>query len=535
LEAVAGFRAREAGFELGGDGFEGVGVEVGFEVVGDFFDVEEAIVEADFGAEGVCGGDPMDGAFYFAAGLGLARAGFGIEGAAEFNDLAGGVFDDFVALNDADVAKADFAAGGEAEVFFGRIFHEVVALDVEGAGEGNFAGASGRVFGVVDGFDLFDVVFVHVGQDDFDGAQDGHDAWGDFVEVFAEAEFEEADVGEAVEFGDADAFAEGADGFGGVAAAAVSGNGGHAGVVPAGNEFFFDELEEFALAHDGVAEVEAREFDLLRVAGCLEGIQKPIVEGAMDFEFEGADGMGDAFDHVGERVGVIVHGIDAPRVAGAMVGDFADAIENGIAQVDVGRGHVDFGAQDALAFGEFARAHAAEEVEVFGDGAMAERAFFAGDGGGAAIFLDVVEGEIADERFAFFDELLGEIVEPLIIIGREEFLVAPVEAEPADVFLDGIDVLDVFARGIGVVEAQMADAAALLVFEGDAEVEADGFGVADVEVAVGFGGKAGDHAAAVFAGAIVVGNHVANKIAGRRRGRGSGGVVRRRRHFVAKR
>ena len=53
---------------------------------------------------------------------------------------------------------------------------------------------------------------------------------------------------------------------------------------------------------------------------------------------------------------------------------------------------------------------------------------------------------------------------------------------------DGLDVLDVLLGRVGVVHAQVADAAELA---GDAEVEADGLGVADVQVAVRLGRKAG--------------------------------------------
>ena len=63
----------------------------------------------------------------------------------------------------------------------------------------------------------------------------------------------------------------------------------------------------------------------------------------------------------------------------------------------------------------------------------------------------------------------------------------PIEAEPADVLLDRLDVLDVLFRGVGVVEAQVAGAAEL---GGDAEIEADRLGVADVQVAVGLGREA---------------------------------------------
>ena len=53
---------------------------------------------------------------------------------------------------------------------------------------------------------------------------------------------------------------------------------------------------------------------------------------------------------------------------------------------------------------------------------------------------------------------------------------------------DGVDVLDVFLERVRVVEAQVADAAALLR---DAEVQADALGMADVEVAAGLGAKSG--------------------------------------------
>ncbi len=88
----------------------------------------------------------------------------------------------------------------------------------------------------------------------------------------------------------------------------------------------------------------------------------------------------------------------------------------------------------------------------------------------------------------------------------------PVEAEPAHVVLDGVDVLLLFFLGIGVVEAQVGFAAELV---GEAEVDADGLGVADVEVAVGLGRKAGlDVGVAVFFGAHVFGDDVAEEVGG---------------------
>ena len=86
----------------------------------------------------------------------------------------------------------------------------------------------------------------------------------------------------------------------------------------------------------------------------------------------------------------------------------------------------------------------------------------------------------------------------------------PLEAEPAHVRLDGVDVLLLFLFGIGVVEAQVGLAAELV---GESEVEADGLGVADVEVAVGLGRKARlDDGVAVLFGAHVLGDLIAEKV-----------------------
>src|SRR5262245_57670321 len=68
-------------------------------------------------------------------------------------------------------------------------------------------------------------------------------------------------------------------------------------------------------------------------------------------------------------------------------------------------------------------------------------------------------------------------------------VLAPVEAEPQHVLLDGVDVLLLFLGGIGVVKAQVAAAAELLR---DAEVQADRLGVPDMQVSVRFGREAGD-------------------------------------------
>ena len=93
----------------------------------------------------------------------------------------------------------------------------------------------------------------------------------------------------------------------------------------------------------------------------------------------------------------------------------------------------------------------------------------------------------------------------------------PLEAEPFHVINDGIDVLLLFLFGVGVVEAEVGGTAEFLR---EAEVQADRLGVAEMEVAVGFRGEAGQDTPTVFADAGILDHNVADEI------RGSGGGFR---------
>ena len=71
-------------------------------------------------------------------------------------------------------------------------------------------------------------------------------------------------VDPGVGFGDADALAEQLDRFRRIAAAAHADDRGHARIVPAADDAFFDQLDQLALAGDDVGQVQARKFVLPR-------------------------------------------------------------------------------------------------------------------------------------------------------------------------------------------------------------------------------------------------------------------------------
>ena len=105
------------------------------------------------------------------------------------------------------------------------------------------------------------------------------------------------------------------------------------------------------------------------------------------------------------------------------------------------------------------------------------RAGLARLGQGAPVFADFIRRQVVHIGQGVFDQVFRPKVKLLEMIGGEIKVLAPVETEPADVFLDGVDELDFLFGRIGVVETQVA---AAVEIGGKAEIKADRLGVAEV-------------------------------------------------------
>ena len=105
-----------------------------------------------------------------------------------------------------------------------------------------------------------------------------------------------------------------------------------------------------------------------------------------------------------DRMRVVVHRVDAPRVAGAVVVRAPDPVQHRIAHVDVRRRHVDLRAQHVRAVGELAGAHAAEQVEVLRRPAGRGTGCRAGLVQRAAVLADLVRRLAVDVGLARRDQ-----------------------------------------------------------------------------------------------------------------------------------
>ena len=192
-----------------------------------------------------------------------------------------------------------------------------------------------------------------------------------------------------------------------------------------------------------------------------------------------------------------------------------DAVHHRVAQVHVGRAHVDLRAQHVRAVRMFAVAHLGEQAPAFGRSAVAVGGITARLGERAAIRAQLVRRLRVDIGMAALDQRLRELIQPVEIVGRVVLVRPPLEAEPAHRLLDRVDILLLFLRRVGVVEAQVAAPA---VLGREAEVEADRLRVPEMQVAVRLGRKAGHHLP-VAAGAEVRLDDLADEVARGRKAR----------------
>ena len=419
-------------------------------------------------------------------------------------------------LDDRPVPKAHDGAGRESLPALLRRLGVVVALDPQAPADGKRPRGrrvGGRrdvvrpVRGVEDGrLQALDLEADRVG--------DGQDAAGGPVEVVAQGVLELLDFDGPVGLGHAEVREEAAQRLRPYAAASEAGDGGHPGVVPAGDVSALDELAELPLAHHRVVEVEARELVLV-VAGLRDsdGVEVPVVERPVDVELQGAHRVRHALDGVALAVRPVVEWVDGPlRSAAVVLGVAADAVHQRVAELHVGVRHravlrVNLGPQHERPVGVLAVLHLLEQPQALLGRAVPKRRRRAVLEDGAAAGADLVLALAVDVGQSLPDELLRPGVELLEVVARVAHL-GGLEAEPLDGVQQGIGELLALGLRVGVVVAQVRGSAEVLR---QAEVEADRLRVADVRVAVGLR-RESRHDARVALGLDVGGHDLADEV-----------------------
>lgn len=247
-----------------------------------------------------------------------------------------------------------------------------------------------------------------------------------------------------------------------------------------------NQLQQFAFAHHGVGQIHPSKLHLSRMVDA-QRLAEPIVKGSVVFEFESANRVSDPFNRIALAVCPIVHRVYAPSVTGSMVMSVHDSIKDGVAEIEVGRRHIDLRPQGFGSVGEFPLFHSSKEVKVFFNRAITIRAFATWLRQRSSVLSHLISVEVAHKGDPLANQLACPVVKLFEIVGSVQQFI-PLEAEPIDVRFDRIDVLFAFLGRIRIIESKVAVSA---IGFGQAEIKADAFGVPDVQIAIRLRRKSG--------------------------------------------
>ena len=203
----------------------------------------------------------------------------------------------------------------------------------------------------------------------------------------------------------------------------------------------------------------------------------------MILKFQRTDGMGNPLNGVLDRMSKIIHGINAPFVSGPVVGHARHAVDHRVPHVDIRRSHVDLRPEYLFPVLICALAHLLKQPQVLIYRTLPVRAVFSGLGQGPPVCPDLLRRQVADICPAFLDQPDGAFIHLVKIIRREIQAVFPVRSQPSDVLHDGIHKLYLFLGGVCVVKPHIERA---VVLPGQPVIQQYGFGMSDMQVAVGF-------------------------------------------------
>ena len=143
------------------------------------------------------------------------------------------------------------------------------------------------------------------------------------------------------------------------------------------------QLRQLALAGEHVSQVETCKLVLTGVwcsnqAAFSQPVEQPVIKRALVFKLQRTQAVGNLLQCIFNRMRKGVHRIDAPLVTSVVMSSAANAVNGGVAQVDVGAGHVNFGAQHHRAIFVQAITHFLKTSQIFLHRAAAKRAIGAG-------------------------------------------------------------------------------------------------------------------------------------------------------------
>ncbi len=451
----------------------------------------------------------MNGTLYLAVGSSTAGLGIWVVAAVELYYIASLVLDNFLTLDDIAMLQANLTLWLQAEELLWSILHEILLLNVQLPGKWHIAMAT------IDWMVLCQHVLLLalwiIGNNNLQWTKNCHHAVSCIIQIIPDAVLQHGYIHQAVGLGHAYFTAEVPQSSRSIATTTQSGNGRHPWIIPACYVSFFHQLTKLSLTSNGVGKVQTGKLNLTRASIYIKAyrLQQPVIKRTMILKLQGADGVGNALNGIRERMCEIIHWVNAPSIPGTVMGGMGNTVDNRITHIDIWRCHVDLGSQYLLPIGELAVFHASKEIHILLNAAVPIWAFLACLSQGATHAADFLGSGIIYIGLAIFNELYGKFIELLKVVRCIEHPLIPAKAQPFYILLDGIHIFHVFLYRICIIKAEVAQSIVLLR---QSKVQANGLGVANMEIAIWLWRKTGVDTLAVTAIFQVVIYFILNKI-----------------------
>ena len=278
----------------------------------------------------------MDGAFHLSGNLPRPAFRVRIIRTPDFDDLSLLILDHVHASNDVGIAQPHLLAGREPKVFFRRIFTKIFPLDVKDAGKRNRPTPHRGIFRVIHRLDFLHLAFRVIGNDDAKGPEYRHDPLRTRIQVLPDEMLQQVHLHHAVALRHPDMLAKTSNRLRRIPAASQAHQRGQTRIIPSGHVPLLDEPQQLALAHDRVRQAQAREFNLLGMAGHFTFVEQPIVQRTMVLKLQGAEGMRYPFEGIGQGMREIIRGINVPIRSRPVMRHPPDPVQRGVTHVDIG-------------------------------------------------------------------------------------------------------------------------------------------------------------------------------------------------------
>ena len=172
----------------------------------------------------------------------------------------------------------------------------------------------------------------------------------------------------------------------------------------------------------------------------------------------------------------------------------ANAIDDRIAHHNIRMRHINLQAQNMFTIFKFAIAHFTEEGKIFCRAAVTERAIFSSLAKVTAIGMNVFSTLTVNIRLPILNQNFCKLVQAIKVITGVIQMITPAKAQPFHRIQNTVGILNIFLNRIGVIQTHIAASAArqCVVVSRQAKVQANTFGMTDMQVAIWLWWKAGN-------------------------------------------